>query len=255
MLGQDFQPGLVYQDHGRWLKVKTRGSIITRGVDRPIVRLTAEDPEGTVHREKVDAFRDYRVRGKFSAARDTVVSVKPRTPSRAKIVRELPVPRPAPRPVKARRVVPGPCLKPAPARSELFSEEACYWLPPDMNGLGPGQQTIIDLLSGLPWLDAPAARWTRDGDLVEHDVPEGLTAVELAAGINGVESPALRQVHSVQRSLALLMSRGIVEESPHSVRRYRLRGWQCLHTRRRITRRAIEHGGGRAVYATVRFSA
>lgn len=162
---------------------------------------------------------------------------------------------PVPRPVKARKVVPGPCLKPAPTRSDVFSEEACYWLPPDMNGLGPGQQTIIDLLSGLPWLDAPAARWTRDGDLVEHDVPEGLTAIELAVGINGVDSPALRQVHSVQRSLALLISRGIVEESPHGLRRYRLRGWQCLHTRRRITRRAIEHGGGRAVYATVRFSA
>lgn len=251
MLGQDFEPGMIYQDRGRWLKVKTRGSVITRGVDRPIVRLTAEDPEGTVHREKVDALRDYRVRGQFSAARDTVVSAKRKAPARAKAVPAVP----APRPPKARKVVPRLCLKPALARSDLFSEEACYWLPADMNGLGPGQQTIIDLLSGLPWLDAPAARWTRDGDLVEHDVPEGLTAVELAAGINGVESPALRQVHSVQRSLALLMSRGIVEESPHSVRRYRLRGWQCLHTRRRITRRAIEHGGGRAVYATVRFSA
>lgn len=252
MLGQDFEPGAIWEDHSRWLKVKTRGPIITKGVDQPTVRLTVEDRDRVVHRAKVYAGKDYLTADVFPSTRKPRLPSKPKSESgtRTKAVRGD-----VPFRGRAARVDPKPPLVAAPSRHDFPPEEACYWLPLDMSGLGPAQHTIIDLLSGLPWVDAPAARWSSDGDIVEHDVPEGLDAVEIASRINRVEDPSWRHVHSVHRSLALLIARGIVDECRSSRRRYRLRGWQCLHTRRRTTRRAIEHGGGRAVYATVRFSA
>lgn len=258
MLGQDFQSGVVYEAHDRWLEVKTRGPIISRGVVEPIVRLTAEDRDGNMHREMVLANRNYRIVGAFPSS--AAVSLPPvcdtRSAPKVKSVRRRKV---EAVPAHTRSARPrAASASPSVAKSlwpDEYAEEACYWLPADMSGIGSAQCAVINLLSGLPWVEAHAARWSSDGDIVEHDVPHGFEAVELARRIHGEPRPTLSQVHSVQRSLALLLARDIVEESPGNRLRYRLRGWQCLHTRRRITRRAIEHGGGRAVYATVRFSA
>ncbi|TWE29428.1 hypothetical protein [Prauserella muralis] len=70
MLGQDFTPRVVYRDGERWLRVRTRGPVITRGVATATVRLTAEDAEGTVCRAKVHAATDYPTAGAFPAALD-----------------------------------------------------------------------------------------------------------------------------------------------------------------------------------------
>ncbi|MFF5987562.1 hypothetical protein [Prauserella flavalba] len=60
MLGRDFAPGVVYTEDGlRWLKVRTRGPLITRGVAEPIVRLTVEGEDGAVFRCRVQAWADY----------------------------------------------------------------------------------------------------------------------------------------------------------------------------------------------------
>lgn len=263
MLGQNFEPDTIYQDHNRWLKVKTRGPIITRGVDRPIVRLTVEDENHVMHRAKVYAGQQYRTAVPAPASRGSRLRSMPKPAlvpkvarPKTELVRRIPaVPR-APRTrSRAPRLPVKPPLMVAPSPDETLAEEACYWLPLDMSGLGSAQMAIINLLSGLPWLDAPAARWSSDGALIEHDLPGGLDAVALAAHINRAKEPTWRQVHSVHRSIEMMTARGMIEENPADPRRYRLRGWQCLHTRRRTTRRAIEHGGGRAVFATVRFSA
>lgn len=263
MLGQDFEPDTIYQDHNRWLKVRTRGPIITRGVDRPIVRLTVEDENHVMHRAKVYAGQQYRTAAPAPVSRGPRLRSMPKPAPvpkvarpRAELVTRLPAAPRAPRArIRAPRLPVKPLLALAPSSDGTSPQEACYWLPPDMTGLGSAQLAIVDLLSALPWLDASAARWSSDGAVIEHDVPSGLDAVALAAHINRAKEPTWRQVHSVHRSIEMMTARGMIEENPADPRRYRLRGWQCLHSRRRITRRAIEHGGGRAVFATVRFSA
>lgn len=136
-----------------------------------------------------------------------------------------------------------------------WQQDACYWLPRDMSGLGPTQNAIVDHMSMLCWIDASEACWNEDGDIVEHAEPPGFEATELAKLIYDSAEPTWREVRGVEKSLSNLMARGLVEPSFDGHGRFRLRGWNCLHTRRRTTRRAIEHGGGRAVYMSVRFSA
>lgn len=134
-----------------------------------------------------------------------------------------------------------------------WPEEACYWLPREPASFGPTQSAIIDQLSMLLWIDAPEARWA-NGGIVEHADPPGYGPAELAWRIYR-STPTWRQVRIVEKSLAMLIGRGVIEPCIGSRGRYRLRGWNCLHTRRRTTRRSIEHGGGRALYFAVRFSA
>lgn len=271
MLGGLFEPGVIYTDDHGWLRVKTRGPVITRGVEHPTVRMTAVDRDGHVHRTQVLARRHYQTATAFPPGSGAPPRPEP-APRAQPRRRPLPHPaqaspqrraangtaRPAALPaVPPYRKRPGsrlPQLKIAP-RDEPFMEDACYWLPLDMGDLRPSQHAIAEGLSVLPWADAAEVRWSTDGILVEHDVPAGLDAVALAARIQHTEEPTERQVEAVRHLLSTLIFEGLVERSPANSRLYRLKGWECLHTRRRTTRRAIEHGGGRAVFATVRFSA
>lgn len=292
MLGRHFNPGVIYADDGDWLLVKTRGPVITRGVDEPIVRMTTVDREGTSRRAWVYARRHYRTAQEFPSGEHAVpeprshplprTAAKPKWEPRARIRPhpELPARRqvavrvaPARRQMAVReaparrqmavRETPARRQKPRPRSPQLkiaappspFLEDACYWLPRDMSGLRPAQDAIVEALSALPWAEASAVRRSSDGAIVEHDVPQGLDALQLAIRVHHTERPSLQQIEAVRRALEPLLARGMVEQSPADRRRYQLHGWECLHSRRRITRRAIEHGGGRAVYATVRFSA
>lgn len=266
MLGLRFKPGVIYADDSGWLRVKTRGPVITRGVDQPTIRMTAVDRDGVARRTKVYAQLDYRTATTFPPVFGVqrlpvqVPGEQPKPRPRSNSQRALTAPRPKsalatagsastrsasarPRKAKSR----SPQLKIAP-RQETFLSEACYWLPLDMSNLRPLPRAIVEALSELPWAEASAVRRSTDDIIVEHDVPTGLDAAALAARVHHTEE-------GVRNALPLLIARGLVEQSPADRRLYRLRGWQCLHTRRRTTRRAIEHGGGRAVYATVRFSA
>lgn len=281
MLGRHFNPGVIYADNGDWLLVKTRGPVITRGVDEPIVRMTTVDRDGTSRRVWVYARRHYRTAQEFPSGEQAVpearshplprIAAKPKGEPRARIRPnpELPAARqvavrvaPARRQM-ALREAPARRQKPRPRSPQLkiaappspFLAEACYWLPRDMSGLRPAQDAIVEALSALPWAEASAVRRSSDGAIVEHDVPQGLDALQLAIHVHHTERPSLQQIEAVRRALEPLLARGMVEQSPADRRRYQLHGWECLHSRRRITRRAIEHGGGRAVYATVRFSA
>lgn len=274
MLGGLFQPGVIYADDHGWLRVKTRGPVITRGVEQPTIRMTAADLEGRVHRTQVLARRQYHTAAAFPPGCGA-----PDRPEPAPSTQPRRRPQPAPAqvaPAAHRRKAevsrtrstrphatppyqkkPGgrvPQLKIAP-QEETFLDEACYWLPQDMGDLRPAQHVIAEKLSALPWADAAEVRWSTDGDLVEHDIPAGLTGEALAARLHHTEQPTARQVEAIRHVLSTLIYRRLVERSPGKPWLFRLRGWECLHTRRRTTRRAIEHGGGRAVFATVRFSA
>ncbi|MPY77638.1 MAG: hypothetical protein GEV04_03910 [Actinophytocola sp.] len=258
------------------MRIKTRGPVITQGVDRPTVRLTVDD-NGKVRRTKVYANRDYETRPSNAnpARREWIIPSSVSHPPVASLntrrqgLPQLDAPK-KPRRRKARpaalsgratgptaiRRTPGSAARPhdiviAPVDNQ-YCEEACYWLPPTTEHVTASQYAILDALSQLLWVDVPAAQW-RDGELVEHDAPIGLTSTELAAEVHHVEQPTPRQMRSVEHTIKHLIQRRLVERT--STRRYRLRGWQCLHTRRRTTRRAIEIGGGRAVYQYVRHSA
>lgn len=269
MLGQDFERGVIYQTQGRWLKVKTRGPVITRGVERPIVRLTARDQEGAIYREQVDAYRDYPtvdafrligVEGAIKTGHSMVA--QRRTPMPPRLVRgslgygSVERERASVVPRRARpRVIRTPVAEQSTLLHDSFEHEACYWIPPNISRLCPAEEAVATALSVLSWVDAPAARWSSEGEIIEHDAPEGCQVRELAARLHRTETPDDRQIHAVERALDPLRLRKIVEVVPGRPPRFRLRGWECLHTRRRTTRRAIEHGGGRAVFASVRFSA
>lgn len=273
MLGQHFSPGIVYLDGGRWLRVLTRGPLITRGMTRPMVRMTAHDGDGTIHRVQVYAGQLYRT---ATALPGEPAHVKP-LPARRRILRTYDYPVAAPevtpevpaRPTRPARVpVAATRSQQAPARRKKsrphvkilkqnshYCTEACYWLPPNTGGLSPTLYDVIEAMSELLWEDAAERHWDREGTLVEHEIPSGLTLPELACRVYHIAMPSDHHLQSLERSLVELMRRNMVERATGDTRRFRLRGWQCLHTRRRTTRRAIERGGGRAVYATVRFSA
>lgn len=271
VLGQHFKPGIVYLDGDRWLRVASRGPLITRGVNRPLVRMTAQDADGVVHRVKVYAGQLYRTAGSLPGES---VSAKPMAPRRRIIreyIREYQDPD-AVAPVvpvqPARRTV--PAVRPGRATGKRkksrphvkivkqdmhYCTEACYWLPPKTGSLSPTLYDVVEAMSELPWNRAADPRWDRDGTLVEHEEPAGYALDELTRRVYHVAQPNDHQTQTVERSLTLLRRQNVVERSPIDSERFRLRGWQCLHTRRRTTRLAIERGGGRAVYATVRFSA
>ncbi len=291
MLGKNFTSGLTYRDGSRWVRVQTRGPVITRGVDEPLIRLTIED-DGTTRRTKIYANREYETRDDGTAAkrarREWILpagaSINPHDYERSDIDLLSHDPSSVPMfaaqphlraPTKARRRRPRPASlsgrSPAPRRARAttsgsgaaepppivavpeneYCEEACYWLPPNTHHVTATQYAILEALSGLLWVDAPAARW-RDRELIEHDAPIGCTMSELAAVIHEVEQANPRQVRAVDRTIRELVQRRLIERNGDRVR---LRGWQCLHTKRRKTRRAIEQGGGRAFYAYVRHSA
>lgn len=279
MLGRNFKPGVIYADGGDWLLVKTRGHVITQGVDGPIVRMTAADRDGTVRRTWVYAQRRYQTVSTLPAEGDRLSTSVHSTPDSnphlrlqsgtyvktqtEPAARRRPKPQVVPAAPTLARAEPARRMNPRPRTPQIkiatapspFLDEACYWLPPDMNGLRPAQNAIVEMLSELRWVDACEVRRSSDGVLVEHDGPQGMNISEMVAHLHHTQLPSQRHAEAVLKALEPLLARGIVEQSPADRRRYRLRGWQCLHSRRRTTRRAIEHGGGRAVYATVRFSA
>ncbi|GAA5104544.1 hypothetical protein [Haloechinothrix salitolerans] len=294
MLGKNFTSGLTYRDGNHWVRVKSRGPVITKGVDEPTVRLTVENA-GMTRRTKIYANRDYETRddgtAKKHARREWILpagtAINPRdyerrdldplahstSSERTNSMRQYPKaptkarrrrPRPASlsgRSAKPRRIgtprsttttnheASPPPIVPVPENE--YCEEACYWLPPTTHHVTATQYAILEALSELLWLDAPAARW-REGELVEHDAPTGLTGAELTSVVHKVEQPNPRQVRAIERIIGDLIKRRLIERTG---KRFRLRGWECLHTRRRKTRRAIEEGGGRAFYAYVRHSA
>lgn len=297
MLGKNFTTGLTYRDESRWVRVKSRGPVITKGVEWPTIRLTVDD-NGTIRRTRVYANRDYETRPVTATKhprREWIVpsmsrlqqqqlvalanTIDLRTPSSQPVepVRNYPQAPTKPRRRKARpAALSGRATSPVrvsrsrsattTARSitsrefpaivavpeNEYCDEACYWLPPNTHHVTAGQYAILDALSELLWVDAPAAVW-RDRELIEHDAPIGLTGTELTAAVQQVKQPTPRQVRSLERTIGHLIERGLIERT--STHHYRLRGWECLHTKRRTTRRAIERGGGRAMYAYVRHSA
>lgn len=276
MLGKNFTSGMAYRDARGWVRIKSRGPVITQGVDRPTIRLTVED-NGTVRRTKVYADQDYDAKPSTasparrewiipSTSRSAVSYLQPASVTRLPSNTQVNAPKKRQR-RKARpaslsgRTTPHLGRTPGVARPQdivvappdhQYCEEACYWLPPNTKHVTASQYAVLDALSQLLWVDAPAAFW-RDGELVEHNAPLGSHSIELAALVYHVEQPTPRQVRSLERTIKDLIRRRLIERT--STHRYRLRGWQCLHTRRRATRRAIEIGGGRAMYAYVRHSA
>lgn len=270
MLGQHFRPGIVYWDGHRWLRAMTRGPVITRGVQRPQVRMTAQDGDGVVHRVKVYAGQMYRT---AKALPGEPVSAKPAAPRR-RILREYQLPvavasaTPGLSARSDRRTMPAVRSERATGKRKKsrphvkivkqythYCAEACYWLPPNTGSLSPTLYDVVEAMSELPWNRVADPHRDRDGTLVEHEEPAGYALDELARRVYHVTQPNDHQMQTVEKSLILLRRQNVVERSPIDSERFRLRGWQCLHTRRRTTRLAIERGGGRAVYATVRFSA
>lgn len=289
MLGKNFTSGLTYRDGNHWVRIKTRGPVITRGVDKPIVRLTIEETDGTTRRTKIYANHEYETRDDGTAAKrarrewilPTDAAINPHDYERSDVDllpdnpsshHPLPVQQQLRAPTKPRRRRPRPASlsdRPAKPRATTagtsaaepppivavpeneYCDEACYWLPPNTHHVTAAQYAILEALSELLWVDAPAAHW-RDGELIEHDAPAGYTGNELAALVHGVEQANPRQVRAIDRTIDELVRRRLIERTGG---RCRLRGWECLHTRRRRTRRAIEQGGGRAFYAYVRHSA
>ena len=72
MLGKDFTPGVVFKDFRIWVRVRTRGPVISKskGHDGAIVRLTTEDRDGNlIGRSMVYAESTYETRTDFPGAR------------------------------------------------------------------------------------------------------------------------------------------------------------------------------------------
>lgn len=291
MYGKHFTVGISYRDNdATWRRVLTRGPVSTHGKDitAPIVRLTVDPGDGTTERAVVLANQDYEVRddasGRPRSRREWIVP--PGTTVRQEdldaLTQNTSVPEPSSRWLSAapRRLQPA-SMKPdrrkarpaslsgrentagttaasrhpdltVPPPTHSWPREACYWLPTTTRRITATQYEVMEALSCLLWVDAPAARW-REGEPVEHDPPAARTIHEITATVQDTDNPNPRQIRATARIINELLKHKFVERC--GPERYRLRGWECLHTRRRETRRAIEKGGGRALYERVRFSA
>ncbi len=72
MHGEDFKPGTVFKDGRIWVRVRSRGPVITRlkGHEGSVVKLVTEDRDGNlIGKSLVYADKDYDTRSEFPGAR------------------------------------------------------------------------------------------------------------------------------------------------------------------------------------------